>query len=262
MTRLRWIALVAAAASLLVGCGDDGGDDDASASSSGSASASSEAAAEDDTSSDDAQATVDAAVAAFEAELEAAGFTETADDGAAGGEEEEDDSFDFESEECQAFEEAFPDEGDEFPGADAEAESGSWERSDDASFSFMSAEGFAAYASDQEAMDEVFDMFDDDRFGDCMEEAFRASFEESMAEDPEAPEIELEMDIRQIDPPDGLDGFGIQFVGSMGAMGLSFDIDGQIMMVRRDERAAMAVLIGIGDASDLEVVSLVETLLG
>jgi hypothetical protein len=245
------------------GCGDDddgGAVEDASS----SASVESEPAEEIDPAA--AQADVDGAIAAFVAALEAEGFVlepedpEDASDGEGGG----DDALSFDTPECEAFEEAFPeDEEDDLPGSIAEAESGSYARMEESALEGGAfAEGMVAVMGESAEVDELFELLEGDEFASCIEEAFRTGFEESMAEE-DGPAMDLTLDVETVDPASDVDdGVAIEFEGSMGFLGMSFDLGGSVHLVRRDERAAMLLLFGFGSAPDLDEGALLDLLLG
>lgn len=239
MRRAGWLAAVLVAA-VLAGCGDDGDGDEA---------------AFDEA---EAEAIADAAVAAFVAELEAAGFTEAAED-----DEDDSDTFELDSEECRGLDAAFA-EDEELPGADVDADSGSYELvSDNPLEGAAYVEGAAGVLADPAAADEIFDLFEDERLPACIEEAFTAGIREGIEEDPETPPMELDLEVAPTETVDDIDrGVAFSISGGMSMVGLTFDIDGELHVVRRGSRAAMVVLFSIGGL-DIGVGTrqLVETLL-
>ena len=248
MKRLRWVAVLGLVAATFAACGDDGGDGDAAVASD---------AATDEVDVADAQAAVDAAVARFVAELEAAGFVAEEDEG-------EDEPFEFTSEECKAFDEAFPDDGEDLPGQAADAESGSYQRStEDPLEGGAFVEGSAAVIDDDDEVDEVFELLADDRLATCMREAFQQGIDESAAEDPSAPAPEVTIEVERAEPVAGMDdAVALDMTGSMGVAGLSFDIDGTLQLVRRGDRVAMFLALAFGAPLDVDVAGLVDALLG
>lgn len=254
--RLWWVVVLGLVAASFAACGDDeDASDEAATDEVATDDDDGEAEAEPDEA--DAQAAVDASVAAFVAELEAAGFVAEA-------EEEDDEPFEFTSEECKAFDEAFPDDGEDLPGQAADAESGSYQRSsDDPLDGGAFAEGSAAVVEDDDEVDAVFELLADDRLATCMREAFQQGIDESAAEDPSAPAPEIVLDVARAEPLEGMDdAVALAMTGSMGVAGFSFDIDGTLQLVRRGDRVAMFLGLAFGGPLDIDVAGLVDALLG
>src|SRR5918995_4851895 len=154
MLRATFVALVSAAL-LLVGCGDDD---------SGVSTANDQAAA-------------DGAIAAVEQSLRDDGFSAASD--------EDDDDLVFESQECREFDEAFPDEDQDLPGETASAESDDFERGElgPAGGVVETIQASAGFVEEPGDLDPILDLLNDERWGPCMEEAFRIRTEATAAED-------------------------------------------------------------------------------
>jgi hypothetical protein len=257
MLRIAWIVTVVALA--LAGCGgDDGdsGDSAGSASASGSASAPAEESDEADPAAD--QAAADEAVAAFVAEVEAAGFTTDPED-----DEEEDSDPEFQTEECRKLEAAFPDDG-ELDGETAEAESGSFVRGDVLDGGEHTVEGSVVYAEDSDAYEEMFELLQSDDFLPCMREAFEGEIEKQAAEDAMAAEMEIDIDVEESEPVDDVDDqAGLRITGTIGFAGLSIEMDATILIVREDRRGAFVSVLSVGgQPDDVSAADLIRTLLG
>lgn len=193
-----------------------------------------------------ARADADDRLAAVTAWLEADGFA--ANDEA---ESEDDDPFEFESEDCERFEEAFPEDAEDLPGQVAEAESGTYERGTlDLGNGQQTVEAAVAImdGSQTDAVDEVLALIEDDEFASCIEEAARVGIED--AADP-GMEFEFDVSTEQLDAPDFVDaGAGARIAGSLGALGFSFDVEFELWMVRAGDRAALLLLSSIGEGGD------------
>lgn len=159
----------------------------------------------------DPEADEDAAERAIEAvieELEDDGFVESPD-------QDEDEDIEFQSDECEEFGEAFPDD-DELPDETAKEETGRFAGGDfDTDGGETTVEASIVFVEDEGVVEDVFELLADERLGDCFIEALEASFEEQ-SEDEGAATIEG-LEFEEIDPP------------SIGDEGVSFRLDGQIV---------------------------------
>jgi hypothetical protein len=266
------LGLVAAAALVAASCGDDGGGTAATTAPVGvvtttvagtTSSVPATTAAPSVTMSPqpepgDDQAVADAAIAALEAELEAAGYTAgpdsdldapEGDGGSAATDPTETttgDDGDVADDACAQIEAAFPSgEGGEMEGSTAQAETADYERGDpDDPFGGSEfAAGFVGFVDTEARLDELFELFEDETLADCL----AADFEESMGggdPDAEGPPVQADVDV-EIAEPLGLgdDETGIVMRGSLGFLGFDMPIDVEIRLVRVG-RAAVGVAAG------------------
>ncbi len=202
------------------------------------------AACGDDGESVDPEADQDAADAAVEEmveELEDDGFVAEEDD-----DDDDDSDIEFDSEECQDFDDALDDGS--FDDASGNAETGQLAAGtieNDGSGGETTVEGKAALVADEGDVDEVFELFGDDRLGDCLVEAFETSFAEQAAESGlEAVDIEFE----ELDAPSvGEDAFAFEITGDLEVQGLSVPFR-STLVTARDGRAAVQVTVTeVGD---------------
>jgi hypothetical protein len=219
MLRATFVALVSAAL-LLVGCGDDD---------SGVSTANDQAAA-------------DEAIAAVEQLLRDDGFSAASD-------QDEDDDLVFESQECREFDEAFPvDENQDLPGETASAESDEFERGELAPAGGVeeTVQAFAGFVGEPDELDPVLELLNDERWGPCIEEAFRIGTEAAAAED----EATLEFggfEVEQVGS-EGLGdaGGGIQLTGQVTASGFTLPVSLALQVVRVDRALVGIVTTAVG----------------
>jgi hypothetical protein len=217
MLRGSVVGLVSAAL-LVAACGDDDGG---------------ESAASD-------QQTADAAIATLEQSLRDDGFSVTAD-------EDQDDDLVFESQECREFDQAFPGDQD-FPGETASAESDDFERGELGSTGGVQelVQAFAGFVEQPGDLDLVVELFTDERFGPCLEEAFRIGIEAAAAED-QAP-VELgDVAIEQLGSEGlGDTGGGVQLTGQVTTSGLAVPFSFAFQFVRADRALVGIFTSGVG----------------
>ena len=188
------------------------------------------------------QEAADAAIAAFEAELEDRGFEAAPDD------DDDDSDLEFESEECQEFAEAFPGEDEELPGETASAESGDFERGElDLQGGIQeSAQGGVGLIEDEDQAEEFLELLGDDRLGGCLAEAVEAAFAAQAAEEggPELAVGEVEVDERDLDVGD--DAVGLVITTSVDAQGLTLPVAFEFAFARAGRTAAFTGLFVVG----------------
>ena len=219
MLRATFVVLVSAAL-LLVGCGDDD---------SGVSTASDQAAA-------------DEAISALEQSLRDNGFSAASDQG-------ENDDLVFESQECREFDQAFPGgENQDLPGKTASAES-----DDDERFELAPAwcvletvHAFAGFVEEPDDLDPVLELLNDNRFGPCLEEAFRIGTEAAAAEDEATVEFGS-FEVGQLGT-EGLGdaGGGLQLSGQVTASGFTLPVSFAFQLVRVDRALVGVVTTGVG----------------
>jgi hypothetical protein len=218
MLRAAFVALVSAAL-LLVGCGDDD---------SGVSTANDRAAA-------------DEAIAAVEQILRDDGFSATSD-------QDEDDDLVFESQECRDFDEAFPDDENHLPGETASADSDEFERSELAPAGGVeeTVQAFAGFVEEPDDLDPVLELLNDERWGPCIEEAFRIATEAAAAEDQATVEFGG-FEVEQLGS-DGLGdtGGGIQLTGQVTASGFTLPVSLALQVVRVDRALVSVVTTAVG----------------
>jgi hypothetical protein len=217
MLRATFVALVSAAL-LLVGCGDDD---------SGVSTANDQAAA-------------DEAIAAVEQSLRDDGFSAASD-------QDEDDDLVFESQECREFDEALP--GDEdLPGETASAESDELERGElaPAGGVLETVQAFAGFVEQPDDLDPVLELLNDERFGRCLEEAFRIATEAAAADDEATVEFGG-FEVEQLGS-EGLGdaGGGLQLTGQFTASGFTVPVSLAFQLVRVDRALVGVVTSGVG----------------
>jgi hypothetical protein len=219
MLRERFVALVSAAL-LLVGCGDDD---------SGVSTANDQAAA-------------DEAIAAVEQSLRDDGFSAASD-------QDEDDDLVFESQECREFDEAFlGDEDQDLPGETASAESDDFERGElaPAGGVLETVQAFAGFVEEPDDLDAVLELLNDERFGRCLEEAFRIGTEEAAAEDQATVEFGG-FEVEKLGSEDlGDAGGGFQLTGEFTASGFTVPVSLAVQVVRVDRALVAIVTTAVG----------------
>jgi hypothetical protein len=219
MLRATFVALVSAAL-LLVGCGDDD---------SGVSTANDQAAA-------------DGAIAAVEQILRDDGFSATSD-------QDEDDDLVFESQECRDFDEAFPDdENQDLPGETASADSDEFERGELAPAGGVeeTVQAFAGFVEEPDDLDPVLELLNDERWGPCIEEAFRIATEAAAAEDQATVEFGG-FEVEQLGSEGlGDTGGGIQLTGQVTASGLTLPVSLALQVVRVDRALVAIVTTAVG----------------
>ena len=193
-----------------------------------------------------------AAIDAFTEELEDEGFTADPEDD----DDEDDDDLEFETEECQEFGELFPEDDDGFPGETAREDSGQFAGGDfETDGGETNVEGGVALVEDDGDLDEVFELFRDDRLEDCFLEAMEASF--AAQEDDDTPPVEnLSFEILD-EPSVGDEGVAFAVTGEI----LGFPFDSEITFVREGRVAAFFTETSVGEGPDLDVEDLLELLL-
>jgi hypothetical protein len=219
MLRGSVVGLVSAAL-LLFGCGDDD---------SGVSTANDEAAA-------------DEAIAAVEQSLGDDGFSAESN-------QDEDDDLAFESQECREFDEAFLGDADQdLPGETASAESDDFERGElaPAGGVLETVQAFAGFVEEPDDLDAVLELLNDERFGRCLEEAFRIGTEEAAAED----QATVEFGGSEVERlgSDGLGdaGGGFQLTGQVTASGFSVPVSLAVQAVRVDRALVAIVTTAVG----------------
>jgi hypothetical protein len=231
MLRGSVVGLVSAAL-LVGGCGDDDGGG---------------SAAND-------QQTVDAAIAALEQSLRDDGFSVTA-------EEDQDDDLVFESQECREFDQAFP--GDQnIPGETASAESDDFERELGSGGGVQElVQAFAGFVEEPGDLDLVVELFTDERFGPCLEEAFRVGIEAAAAED-QAPAELGDVAIEQLGSEGlGDTGGGVQLTGQVTTSGFAVPFSFAFQFVRADRALVGIFTSGVGpDEPSIDRAALLEVL--
>lgn len=218
MLREGFVTLVSAAL-LLVGCGDDD---------------SGESTAND-------QAVADQAIAAVEQALRDDGFSAAAD-------QDEDDDLAFESQECREFDQAFPGDDQDLAGETASAESDDFERGElaPAGGVLETVQAFAGFVEEPDDLDPVLELLNDERFGRCLEEAFRIGTEDAAAEDQATVEFG-DFEVEQLGS-EGLGdaGVGVQLTGQFTASGFTFPVSFAFQLVRVDRALLGVVTSGVG----------------
>ncbi|MGH9290194.1 MAG: hypothetical protein ACRD0V_18185 [Acidimicrobiales bacterium] len=212
------LVVLASAALLLAGCGDD----------------------DNGGSTANDQETADEAIAAVEQSLRDDGFSATAD--------EDDDDLTFESTECREFDEAFPGDGQDLPGETASAESAEFERSDLAPAGGVqeTVRAFAGFVEESDDLDPVLELVNDERFGPCLEEAFRIGAEAAAAED-QATVAVGDVEIDQLGS-EGLGdiGGGVQLTGEVTSSGFTVPFSVAFQLVRADRALVAIVTTAVG----------------
>ena len=208
------------------------------------------------------QDAADEAIAALEERLEDDGFEPVADD------DDDDDDIEFESEECREFAEAFPEDDEDLPGETASADSRDYERGE------VDLEGgveetvqaSVGFVEEEDDLDVVFELLNDARLPECLNEAFTGFLEESAAED--GGEFEFsDFEAERVDPSGlGDDAGRIALRGGIDVQGFQFGFTFDIEMVRVGRTAAM-VMYGAFGAPEADVdgdqrVALLEELVG
>lgn len=190
------------------------------------------------------QTAADEAIVALEEVLAGKGFVAEADD-----EDDEDDGDDFEfvSESCRRFDDAFPDE---MPGETAEADMDSHEREDE--MAFESVEASIGMTESAEDLADLMALVSDEEMGDCLGEAIELGAEEDQA-DPDAPPFEVQGIEVATDEVEGLGDENVRFeVGlTMLGAGLEIPMTFEMLMVR-DDRVVVMAMVGAGGLGDVE----------
>ena len=226
MLTRRFVHILLAALLLAAACGGDDGP----------------SAAED-------QDTADAAIAALEERLEDEGFEPAADD-----DDDDDDELQFDSEECREFDEAFPEDDEDLPGETASADSRDFERGEvdleggvqetvQASVGIVEEDGDLA---------PVFELLNDARLPDCLNEALTGFLERSAAE--QGGQFEFSGFEAERVAPSGVgdDAGRIALEGGITVQGFQFDFNFDIEMVRVG-RTAATVMYGAFGGPDAEI---------
>jgi len=220
MLRGSLVGLVSAAL-LLVGCGDD----------------------DSGVSTPNDQAAADEAIAAVEQSLRDDGFSAASD-------QDEDDDVVFESQECREFDEAFlgGDEDQGLPGETASAESDDFEGGElaPAGGVLETVQAFAGFVEEPGDLDPVLELLNDERFGPCLEEAFRIGTEAAAAEDGATVEFGG-FEVEQLGS-EGLGdaGGGVQLTGQVAASGLTLPVSFALQLVQVDRALLAVVTSGVG----------------
>jgi hypothetical protein len=219
MLRATFVALVSAAL-LLVGCGDD----------------------DSGVSTANDQAATDEAIAAVEQILRDDGFSATSD-------QDEDDDLVFESQVCRDFDEPFPDdENQDLPGETASADSDEFERSELAPAGGVeeTVQAFAGFVEEPDDLDPVLELLNDERWGPCIEEAFRIATEAAAAEDQATVEFGG-FEVEQLGSEGlGDTGGGIQLTGQVTASGSTLPVSLALQVVRVDRALVSIVTTAVG----------------
>jgi hypothetical protein len=231
MVKLKVLLVCACALALgLTSCGgDDGG--------------SSSASPQED------QAEADRAIDRLEQHLRDKGFTVSEDD-----DDEDEDDDTPETEECKELEAAFPglsggDEEEDFPGQTANADSDDFEHGElgigSGVLEMVSAS--VAFVENEDDIAQVFEAVRDERFGQCMKDAFTEGLESGAAED----DAEVEMSDLAVDQltrtDQGDDSAGVRITGEFGTQGFFWRFKMDVEMVRDGRTAAMVLAMALGD---------------
>jgi hypothetical protein len=218
----------------------------------------------------DDQARADRAVAAFEALAIAEGFAANG----SGDEDEPDDEDDaddieFVSEECQEFDDAFPDESEDLPGQTAIAESDDLERvaeSEDLMAPEEALQLTVIYVDDPARLDDLFALLTDDRLATCMQESMEGSMTPSsspttgMMPGPEMGDFEATT-TEITEHGDG--GIEMAITASMNLLGIPLEIDVTMRFVRDGRAIVLWFSSAFGATGDgLDPDAVFETVLG
>ena len=224
MLTRRFLPLLTVLLLLAASCGDDG-----------------PSAAED-------QDAADEVIAALEERLEEEGFERAADD------DDDDDDLQFESEECKEFAEAFPEEDEDLPGETASADSRDFERGEVGLEGGVqeTVQASVGFVEEEDDLDPVFELLNDDRLPDCLNEALTGFLEQSAAE--EGGQFEFSGFEAERVTPSGLgdDAGRIALEGGITVQGFQFAFIFDIEMVRVGRTAAM-VMYGAFGGPDAEI---------
>jgi hypothetical protein len=191
------------------------------------------------------QAAAEAAIEALEEQLQEDGFESAPDD------EDDDSDIEFESEECQEFGEAFPEDDEELPGetASEEAEFERGELDPDGGTEESVSAGVGLVEEDGD-LDEIFELYGDERLPGCLEEAMQVEFEnqaaESGDEDIQVEVNDLRVEEQQLeDVGDETASFAVD--ATLSAAGFEFPFHIEFAVARSGRSAATLVLSTIGD---------------
>jgi len=211
----RRLLAIALAVALAGACGDDSVDPEADA--------------------DAAQRAVDALID----QLEDDGFVE-------GEQDDDEDDLEFESEDCQQFAAAFP-EDDELPGETASEETGQFDLGEfeDVDGGTTSVEATVAFTEDTDAVEELFELFGDERLDDCLVEAIELSAAELAADDPTAQVGDIAVD--DLDPPSvGDQGIAMRIEADFEVTGFTIPLAVELFMARDGRTAVMLAVTSVG----------------
>lgn len=182
------------------------------------------------------QATADAALDAGVERLRAAGFEPSEGD--------DDDEFEPTSQECRELVEVLSDDDDDgLPGETANAESGDYAYDDLSPQGGVTetAELTVGFSDDAAKIDDVLDVFEDERLERCFVEAM----EQALAEEPG---IEVgEIDFRRSDPDLGDRSGGLLLSLDVSQAGFTVPVELEVVYARAGRGAALAVRTSVGD---------------
>ena len=151
---------------------------------------------------------------------------------------------------------SFPEDDEGFPGETAREESGQFAGGDfEADGGEANVEGGVALVEEEGDLDEVFELFRDDRLDDCLLEAMEASLE-AQADDDTPPVENLSFDTLD-EPSVGDEGVAFAVTGDI----LGFPFGSVITFVREGRVAAFFTETSVGDGPDLDEDELLELLL-
>ena len=197
---------------------------------------------DDDNAADD-RAAAAAAIAAFEDTVRDRGFKPSADD------DDDDDDLEFESTDCQRFEETLNQAGDKLPGETASKESDDFEKGefDPRGGVAEMVQGNVGFVEDEGKLAETLDLLRDDRLGPCIEEAFRITVEKQAKQD-NVPFTMGALDTSTRELRDiGEEAVGIDLKGSFSVLGFKVPFGFDLAFARDGRTAAMAMVTAIGD---------------
>lgn len=203
------------------------------------------------------QAAATKAIAAFETELTADGFTGSAND-------EEEDPLELTSDECKKFNQFF--EKNPIEGKTADVDSQSFDRGDLGADDGVaeSVEGNVIVVSDAKAFDDEFDVLEDPALPDCVAEAFEKGFTDSASVEASDVTIGDLTTKRLTSSIAGVDhATGISVASTIETEGFEFPFTLDVRWVAQGRYGVMMMtsIIGPGD-STLDGEAMVEVILG
>jgi hypothetical protein len=195
------------------------------------------------------QDAADAAIEAFVEEVEDEGFEPVEDD-------DDDDDLEFDSEECEQFQDAFGDDAVDTT-TDEDTESGRFIAGDfETEGGETQVEASAAFAEDAGQVEEVFALYEDDDLPDCIAEAFEIAFgrEEGLTVN--------DIDVEVLDAPDvGEQAFAFHADIELDAGGLVVPFSTTFAIARDGRAGANVSVTDIGeDAPGADIDDLLEVL--
>ena len=190
---------------------------------------------------------VQRAMEAFESSLVGQGFLDTEEED---GDDEDEDDLEFESENCQQFNESF-DSQEELPGESASEESPTYERGEisAAGGTVESVQGNVGLVDDEATLEEFFAPLRDERLAGCLAEAMSTSFQEEAAQD----DVPMALENLSVTPGPiaavGDEAINYRMTASVAVAGISLAFSADFVIARRGRAAVLLVVFALGESA-------------